>query len=155
MKPCLEPAQSLLWEALKRCTAALASRNVTSGLISLCAGRYDGAQRDSERSKSVEAVSQTGCTTFRIQCVNLEGQRRVLQMKLSGGGHDLDLTDDVDDGVATQHLSRDCKNRTNHFHNQYVQAVVANKGKARTEIAIIKDKKKKNSKEISPLKLHW
>lgn len=30
-------------------------------------------------------------------------------MQLSGGRDDLDLTDDVNDGVAAEHLSRDCQ----------------------------------------------
>lgn len=54
-------------------------------------------------------VARLCSATFGIQCVNVEGQRRVLKMKLSSGGHDLDLTDDVDDGVAAQHLSCDCE----------------------------------------------
>lgn len=42
-------------------------------------------------------------------------------MQLSGGRHDLDVADDVDNGVATQHLSSDCK----HMRQEIVR-VLAN-----------------------------
>lgn len=40
--------------------------------------------------------------------MDLQFQWRVLQVQLSGGGHYLDLTDYVHDGITAQHLSRYC-----------------------------------------------
>lgn len=128
MKPCLEPAQSLLGEVLK---GALQRRLLAVWQVR----RFHYARA------GTTAGARRGHATFGIQRVNLEGQRRVLQMKLSRGGHDLDLTDDVHDGVATQYLARDCKQtRTEQttFIISTCRPPLATREKARIETAIIK-----------------
>lgn len=49
--------------------------------------------------------------TFRVQCMDFELQWRVLQMELSGGGHNLDLINDVHNGITAQYLSCNCKQK--------------------------------------------
>ena len=63
--------------------------------------------------------------------MNFEGQWRVLEMKLSGGRHDLDLADDVDDGVTAQYLSCHCERKRGQnimyaVHTQRMRAGVDN-----------------------------
>lgn len=44
--------------------------------------------------------------TFRVQGLDLQLQGRVLQVELTGRGHDLNAMDEVNDGVAAQDLAR-------------------------------------------------
>ncbi len=55
-------------------------------------------------------LSRSGCAsraalTLRVQRMDLQLQRRILQMKLSRGGHDLDLADHIHYSITAQHLS--------------------------------------------------
>lgn len=52
---------------------------------------------------------QPGGLTFRVQGLDLQLQRGVLQVELAGGGDDLNAVDEVHDGVATQDLAGGCR----------------------------------------------
>ena len=52
---------------------------------------------------------QPGGLTFRVQGLDLQLQRGVLQVELAGGGDDLNAVDEVHDGIATQDLAGGCR----------------------------------------------
>lgn len=56
-----------------------------------------------------------GAVTFRVQSLDLQLQRRVLKVKLTGGRDDLNAVDEINNGVAAQHLACSCRHKEEQY----------------------------------------